>query len=55
MPRSPPEIRLGAIVQREVHASINPNTDDDTVLLGMSFMKHLELIQRGDELTLRQL
>jgi aspartyl protease family protein len=25
---------------------------DDTVLLGMSFMQHLDMVQRGNELTL---
>ncbi len=47
------EITLGNIVKREVRASINPHMHEDTVLLGMSFMKDLELTQRGDELTLR--
>lgn len=48
------ELTLGNIVMHEVRASINPHMTKDTVLLGMSFMKHLEMIQRGDELTLRQ-
>jgi predicted aspartyl protease len=28
--------------------------DSEEVLLGMSFLKKLEMIQRGDQLTLRQ-
>lgn len=48
------EVRLGSIVMREVPATITPGMDGDEVLLGMSFLKHLELIQRGRELTLRQ-
>ena len=48
------EVRLGGIVLRDVAASINPAVQDDEVLLGMSFLKHLEFTQRGDTLTLRQ-
>lgn len=49
------EVELGGIEIRDVAASINPHMSEDTVLLGMSFLKHLELIQRGDHLLLRQL
>lgn len=48
-------VRLGSIELRGVSASINPRMPGDTVLLGMSFMRDLELVQRGDTLTLRQL
>lgn len=48
------QVRLGNIALNNVNASINPHMGGDTVLLGMSFMKNLELIQRGDQLTLRQ-
>jgi aspartyl protease family protein len=48
------EVRLGGIVLRDIPASINPGMRDDQVLLGMSFLKHLEFTQRGDTLTLRQ-
>lgn len=48
-------VRLGAIELRDVRASILPSMDaSDHVLLGMSFLKRLELTQRGDTLTLRQ-
>ncbi len=46
-------VRLGSIELRNVQASINPFMPEDTVLLGMSFMQHLELIQRDGQLTLR--
>ncbi|MCB1736433.1 MAG: retroviral-like aspartic protease family protein [Gammaproteobacteria bacterium] len=48
------EVRLGSIVLHDVPASINPRMAFDEVLLGMTFLKHLELVQRGDTLTLRQ-
>lgn len=47
-------VELGGIEIRDVSASINPRMQGDHVLLGMSFLQHLELIQRGDELLLRQ-
>jgi len=37
-----------------VRASINPQSSDDNILLGMTFLKHLDFAQRGDQLTLRQ-
>ena len=45
-------VQLGGIELRNVQASINPFMPEDTVLLGMSFMQHLELVQRGGQLTL---
>ncbi|GAA0788467.1 retropepsin-like aspartic protease family protein [Marinobacterium sediminicola] len=45
-------VQLGGIELRAVPASINPFMPDETVLLGMSFMQHLELVQRDGELTL---
>ena len=48
------QVTLGNLAMRDVYADINPHMQGDTVLLGMSFMKHLELIQRGDTMTLRQ-
>lgn len=47
-------VAIGPIRLHDVRASINPNVDDDEILLGMSFLKHIELIQRGDTLTLRR-
>lgn len=47
-------VELGNIRQHHVIASITPAMRGEEILLGMSFLKHLELIQRGDTLTLRQ-
>jgi aspartyl protease family protein len=47
-------VALGPIELSAVRASINPHSDDGVVLLGMSFLKHLEFVQRGDTLTLRK-
>ena len=46
-------IQLGGIRLQKIRASINPYMTDEVVLLGMSFMKHLEIIQRDGTLTLR--
>ena len=48
-------VQVGDIRQHAVSASITPTMGGDEVLLGMSFLKDLELIQRGNTLTLRQL
>ena len=48
------EVRLGNISLKDVSASILPTMPEGQVLLGMSFLKKLELVQRGNELTLRQ-
>lgn len=47
-------VSLGGIELRNVRASIMPGMDGVEVLLGMSFLKQLELIQRGEILILRQ-
>ncbi len=47
-------VQIGNIVLRDVRASINPHMDAEEILLGMSFLKHLEFTQRGDQLILRQ-
>ncbi len=48
------QVQLGDIVLRDVRASINPGMRSDEVLLGMSFLRHLELTQRDGTLTLTQ-
>jgi len=48
------DVRVGSIELTDLDASINPNVDDDTVLLGMSFLKKIEFTQRGETLILRQ-
>jgi len=48
-------VQLGSIELRNVRATIVPSLGDDAaVLLGMSFLKHLEMVQRDGTLTLRQ-
>ena len=47
-------VSLGKIVREDVSATILSNASDDQVLLGMAFLKHMELIQKGDQLTIRQ-
>ncbi len=47
------EVRLGNIVLENVSASINPAMQGPDILLGMSFLGHLEIIQRADTLRLR--
>lgn len=47
-------LQIGDITLHDVSASINPHMDDDIALLGMSFLSQLEMLQKGDTLTLRQ-
>ena len=47
-------VAVGGIVRRRVRAHVNPHMPGDEVLLGMSFLRHIELVQRGRTLTLRQ-
>ena len=47
-------VSLGHLTLNHLPASINPNVNQEDVLLGMSFLKHLEFSQKGDTLTLRQ-
>lgn len=47
-------VGLGNIRLNQIRASINPHTDSDDVLLGMTFLKHLDIVQRGEILILRQ-
>lgn len=46
-------VDLGGLVARNVRASVLPKMPGGEVLLGMSYLKRLEMIQRGDTLTLR--
>jgi len=45
---------IGEIKLNNVKAMINPAEKTDVILLGMSFLKHIEFTQRGDTLILRQ-
>ncbi|MDX1573284.1 MAG: retropepsin-like aspartic protease [Methylophaga sp.] len=46
-------VQLGGIVLSDISANINPHMPDEIVLLGMSFMKHLDMTQREGTLTLQ--
>jgi aspartyl protease family protein len=47
-------IGLGDIHLENIPAQINPYMSGREILLGMSFLKKLELTQKGDTLTLKQ-
>jgi len=46
-------VKLGAIELRNVAAHINPHMNGEVVLLGMSFLKHVDMIQENKQLLLR--
>jgi aspartyl protease family protein len=46
-------VALGSISATGVTANINPHMGGNQVLLGMSFLKQFELLQCGDQLTIR--
>ncbi len=48
-------VTLGAITLHDLRGHINPHMDGEEILLGMNFMRHLEIIQRNRELRLRHL
>lgn len=45
-------VRLGNIELNQIRASIIPGMPGGEVLLGMSFLKHLDMVQKGKQLTL---
>lgn len=47
-------VAVGEIELQGVQAAITPGLQGDQILLGMSFLKHIEFTQRGDILILRQ-
>lgn len=47
-------VNVGEIMVRDVPAGITPAYKAEEVLLGMSFLKHVEFTQRGDTLILRR-
>lgn len=47
------EVRLGPIVQRDISATIQPGLENE-ILLGMNFLRELEMVQRDRTLILRQ-
>ena len=46
-------VSLGVIQRRGVTASVIPDMPGEEVLLGMSFLKDLEIVQSGNTMTLR--
>lgn len=48
------EVKVGPIALQYVAAGVTQGLRGDEVLLGMTFLKHIEFTQRGDTLTLRQ-
>ncbi len=46
-------VRLGTIEMQDLRAVVSQGMSGQAVLLGMNFLKHLEITQRGDQLTLR--
>ena len=47
-------IGIDEIELENIRAIINPGDKSDVILLGMTFLKHVEFTQRGDTLILRQ-
>lgn len=47
-------VSIGDITLYDVEAGITPGLDSEQILLGMSFLRHIEFSQRGNTLTLRQ-
>lgn len=47
-------VSVGDIALGNVSAGIVPGLQTSEILLGMSFLKHIEFTQRGDQLILRQ-
>lgn len=48
------QVAVADIQLLDVQAGITPGLQTDQILLGMSFLKHIEFTQRGDTLILRQ-
>ena len=48
------ELSIGAITLHDVRANINTAMQASEILLGMSALKQIEFVQRGDSLTLTQ-
>lgn len=47
-------VAIGPLEIHGLRGGINPHMGGNEILLGMNFLKHLELIQRGDELILNK-
>jgi aspartyl protease family protein len=47
------EVSLGGLKATGVTATVLPGMEGEEVLLGMSYLKRFELVQRGNTLTLK--
>lgn len=47
-------LQIGPHIQNSVQAHINPSMDGDLALLGMSFLRHYELVQREGVLMIKK-
>ena len=47
-------VAVGEIKLYDLNATILPNITGDEILLGMNFLKHFEITQKGRSLTIRQ-
>ena len=47
-------VAIGDIRLYDLRATILENMSGDEILLGMNFLKHFEIIQKGKMLTIRQ-
>jgi len=47
-------VAIGDIALYDLNATILPNISGDEILLGMNFLKHFEIIQKGRTLIIRQ-
>jgi len=48
------KLAIGELTLENVQASINSSMDGEVGLLGMTFLRHFELVQRDDLLTIRE-
>ena len=48
------QLKIGEIEFSDLKASLNPGMKGNEILLGMNVLRNLELIQRGDQLIIRQ-
>jgi aspartyl protease family protein len=46
-------VDVGGLVAYDLSATVLPNMQGDQVLLGMAYLRHMELMLRGGEMTLR--
>jgi len=47
------EVSIGPFSKQNVQAHINPGMEGEVALLGMSFLRHFDMIQRSGELTIQ--